>query len=198
MFRLGLTGSIATGKSTVLAEFKSLGASVYSADEAVHDLYENEAVKPVGAAFPEAIRDGKVDRAALSARLIGHPERLAKLESIVHPLVRQRMRAFSDDAAQRGAPLAVFDIPLLYETGQGADFDAVAATFCDEAEQRRRVLLRPGMSDEKLSAILVRQWTQNQKRAAADFVIDTNKPLDDVAQQVGVIFRTCVENSASS
>lgn len=198
MFRLGLTGSIATGKSTVLETFKALGAHTYSADQAVHDLYEDEAVAPVGAAFPGVVRDSKIDRAALSAQLVGHPERIKQLETIVHPLVRQRMRAFSDEAAKTGAKLAIFDIPLLYETGQGDDFDAVAVTFCDETEQRRRALLRPGMTDEKLQTILSRQWSQDQKRAAADFAIDTNQSFAAVEQQVADIFRACMETNSTS
>ncbi|MCB1516247.1 MAG: dephospho-CoA kinase [Hyphomicrobiaceae bacterium] len=197
MFRLGLTGSIATGKSTVLEAFKALGAQIYSADQAVHDLYEGEAVGPVSEAFPGTFREGKIDRTALSAQLVGHPERISQLESIVHPLVRRRMRAFSDEAAASGAAIAVFDIPLLYETGQGSDFDAVAVTFCDEQEQRRRALLRPAMTDEKLQTILSRQWSQDQKRAAADFAIDTNQSFAAVEQQVANIFRACTEMKTS-
>jgi dephospho-CoA kinase len=173
MLRIGLTGSIATGKSTVLEAFADFGAPVFSADEAVHDLYQGEAVRPVGAAFPGVIKDGKIDRAALSAVLVAQPERLKALETIVHPLVRQKISAFFDAAAKTGAGLAVVEIPLLLEGGHDYGVDAVAVTVCDPEIQRKRALARPGMTVEKLETILARQMPQDEKKQHATYVFDT-------------------------
>lgn len=178
MFRLGLTGSIATGKSTALKGFAELGAATFSADDAVHRLYGGgAAVGPVGAAFPGVVRDGAVDRALLAEKLVAAPGRIAELEAIVHPLVRDEMARFAAEAERDGAELAVFDIPLLYETGFDHGLDAVAVTVCAEAEQRRRALARPGMTVEKFEAILARQLPQGEKRRRADFVIETDGPV---------------------
>lgn len=189
MFRLGLTGSIATGKSTTLQAFADLGIPVFSSDDAVHALYKAEAVPPVEAVFPGVTTDGAIDRAKLSAILVAHPERLKSLEAIVHPLVRARINSFLAAAEAAGAKLAVVDIPLLFERGIDWGFDAVAVTVVDEAEQRRRALARPGMTVEKLNAILARQLPQAEKRARADYILDTGTSIDstraDVAALVG-------------
>jgi len=184
MFRLGLTGSIATGKSTVLKAFADLGIPVFSSDEAVHQLYRGAAVGPVDAAFPGVAIDGEIDRARLSAELVAHPERLPELEAIVHPLVRSRIAGFLASAAAGGAKLAVVDIPLLYERGVDWGLDAVLVTVVDEAEQRRRAMARPGMTAEKLGAILARQLPQADKRARADYVLDTSGALDSTRAAV--------------
>jgi dephospho-CoA kinase len=181
---VGLTGSIATGKSTVLAAFAELGVPTFSSDEAVHELYRGEAVPRVEALFPGVTRDGEIDRAALSARLVRHPERLKPLEDVVHPLVRKRVAAFLAEARSTGSPLAVVDIPLLLETGYDWGFDRIVVTAVDDATQRRRALARPGMSVEKLDAILARQVPQAEKRAKADVVIDTSGTLADTRAQV--------------
>ena len=139
MLKLGLTGSIATGKSTVLAAFAALGVPVFSSDEAVHELYAGEAVGPVGNAFPGVVRNGRVDRDTLSAALIADPKRLGELEGIVHPLVRRRIALFLEQAAATGAPLAVVDIPLLFEGGHDYGLDKVAVTVCNEAIERQRI-----------------------------------------------------------
>lgn len=189
MFKLGLTGSIATGKSTTLKAFADLGIPVFSSDDAVHDLYKAEAVGPVEAVFPGVTTDGAIDRAKLSAILVAHPERLRSLEAIVHPLVRARINRFLEESAAAGAELAVVDIPLLFERGVDWGLDAVAVTVVDEAEQRRRALARPGMTVEKLDAILARQMPQAEKRARADYILDTGRSIDstraDVAALVG-------------
>ena len=189
MFRLGLTGSIATGKSTALKAFADLGVPVFSSDDVVHELYRAEAVGPVEAVFPGVTTDGAIDRQKLSAILVAHPERLKSLEAIVHPLVRARINRFLEAAAATGAKLAVVDIPLLYERGVDWGLDAVAVTVVDEAEQRRRALARPGMTVEKLDAILARQMPQAEKRARADYILDTSRSIDstrdDVAALVG-------------
>ncbi len=177
MLKLGLTGSIATGKSTVLKAFADLGVPTFSSDEAVHDLYRGEAVAPVAAAFPGVAPEGVIDRERLSAQLLDDPRRLKQLEAIVHPLVRARIRRFLDEAEAAGAPLAVVDVPLLFENGVDWGFDAVAVTVVDEAEQRRRAMGRPGMSVEKLDAILARQMPQAEKVRRATYVIDTSGPI---------------------
>jgi dephospho-CoA kinase len=177
MLRLGLTGSIATGKSTVLEAFAALGVPTFSSDAAVHELYRGAAVPAVEALFPGVTRDGQIDRAELSRRLVGHPEKLRALEQAVHPLVRERIAAFLAAAASTGAPLAVVDIPLLFENGFDYGLDKVAVTAVDAATQRRRALARPGMSVEKLEVILARQVPQAEKIARADYVFDTAGPL---------------------
>lgn len=184
MLKLGLTGSIATGKSTVLSAFAALGVPVFSSDDAVHELYAGEAVSPVGAAFPGVVHDGRIDRAVLAAQLVADPGRIKALESIVHPLVRHRIAAFLAEAEARGAQLAVVDIPLLFETGHDYGLDAVAVTVVDDAAQRRRALSRPGMTVEKLETILARQLPQAEKRRRATYVFDTSAPPAEVEKRV--------------
>lgn len=140
MLKLGLTGSIATGKSTVLKAFAELGLPTFSSDDAVHELYRGAAVAPVEAAFPGVTVDGVIDRERLGRQLVGHPLRLKQLEAIVHPLVRARISSFLADAEARGETMAVVDIPLLFENGVDWGLDAVIVTVVDEAEQRRRAL----------------------------------------------------------
>lgn len=184
MLKLGLTGSIAAGKSTVLSAFAALGIPTFSSDEAVHALYRGEAVAPVEAAFPGVSRNGEIDRAALSAILVAHPEQLGILEAIVHPLVRAKIARFLADNEAAGADLAVVDIPLLYERGIDWGFDKVLVVAVDPATQRIRALARPGMSVEKLEAILARQMPQAEKLKRADLVIRTDGTLDDTRRQV--------------
>ena len=190
MLKLGLTGSIATGKSTVLAAFAALGVPVFSSDEAVHELYAGEAVGPVGKAFPGVVREGLVDRDTLSAALIADPKRLGELERIVHPLVRRRIALFLEQAAATGAPLAVVDIPLLFEGGHDYGLDKVAVTVCDEATQRQRALARPGMTVEKLETILARQLSQAEKRKRADYIFDTSGPISATEAKVKALVDT--------
>jgi dephospho-CoA kinase len=184
MRSIGLTGSIATGKSTVLSAFADLGVPVFSSDEAVHRLYEGEAVAPVGAAFPGVVKDGRIDRAALSTILVAEPARMAALEAIVHPLVRRDISRFLQDTARSGAALAVVDIPLLFESGHDYGLDAVAVTVCDRAVQRARALARPGMTVEKLETILARQMPQDEKIKRATYVFDTNGEVEVTRQKV--------------
>lgn len=184
MLKLGLTGSIATGKSTVLAAIAELGVPTFSSDEAVHELYRGAAVAPVEAAFPGVAVDGVIDREKLSRQLLGHPARLRQLEAIVHPLVRSRIRAFLEGVAARAEPLAVVDIPLLFENGVDWGLDAIIVTTVDEAEQRRRALARPGMTVEKLDAILARQLPQAEKVKRATYIIDTSDTIAATRQRV--------------
>jgi dephospho-CoA kinase len=172
MIVLGLTGSIGTGKSTTAAMFHDLGVPVHDADATVHDLYRREAVEPVAARFREA------------AILAQSPERFGELEAIIHPLVRAREKAFLDAERQNGSALVLLDIPLLYETGGEARVDKVVVVTCDPETQRRRVLARPGMTEEKFALILSRQMPDAEKRRRADFVIDTGKGLEAARKQV--------------
>jgi dephospho-CoA kinase len=189
VIKLGLTGSIATGKSTVLQAFADLGVPVFSSDEAVHALYQGEAVPVVEALFPGVSHNGAIDRAELSRRLVGAPEKLKSLESAVHPLVRARMRKFIDKAQSTGAPLAVIDVPLLFETGFDYGLDRIAVTVVDETIQRDRALARPGMTVDKLGAILARQMPQAEKQKRADYVFDTAVPIEETRAQVADLVR---------
>ena len=184
MLTLGLTGSIATGKSTVLAAFADLGIPTFSSDEAVHELYAGAAVAPVEAAFPGVSKRGAIDRIELGRRLVADPSRLSELEAIVHPLVRRRISQFLAAAAATGARIAVVDIPLLFENGIDWGFDAIVVTTVDEAEQRRRALARPGMTVEKLEAILARQLPQAEKLRRATYVLDTSAPVEAARRAV--------------
>ena len=198
MRKLGLTGSIASGKSTVLAQFAALGVPVFSADEAVHQLYRGEAVPVVEALFPGVSHSGEIDRQALSRRLLEQPERLNELEAAVHPLVRARIGRFLAEAEASGARLAVVDIPLLFETGFDYGFDHVATTWAPDAEIRARALARPGMTVEKLDAILARQMPQGEKRKRADYVIVTTGPPDRLKAAVEALAEELTANPKDS
>jgi len=184
MWKIGLTGSIATGKSTVLKAFADLGVPVFSSDDAVHELYAGEAAPAVEGLFPGVTHNGVVDRAALSQRLVGHPDKLKELEALVHPLVRARIGRFLAEAQSTGAALAVVDIPLLFEGGFDYGLDRVAVTMAEPATYRKRALARPGMSVEKLEAILARQMPQDEKRKHADYILYTEGPLQKTREAV--------------
>jgi dephospho-CoA kinase len=180
MWRIGITGSIATGKSTVLKAFADLDVPVFSADAAVADLYSGAAVAPVEAAFPGVTVDGRIDRNLLSQRLAADPSGFRRLEAIVHPLVRSHIASFMDRAEANGHALAVVEVPLLFESGHDYGFDAIAVTWVDEATQRQRALARPGMTVEKLETILARQLPQAEKKAKATYLFDTGRSVDAV------------------
>ena len=181
--KLGLTGSIATGKSTVLKAFADLDVPTFSSDDYVHELYRGEAVAPVEAAFPGVAVDGVIDRQRL-AHLLQSPERLKQLEAIVHPLVRAGIRRFLADAEAAGEAIAVVDIPLLFENGVDWGLDGVVVTVVDEAEQRRRALARPGMTVDKLEAILARQMPQAEKIKRATYILDTSTSIEATRDEV--------------
>jgi dephospho-CoA kinase len=187
MFRLGLTGSIATGKSTVLEAFKDLGVPVYSADAAVAELYAGEAVPAVEALFPGVAVDGMIDRQRLAERLRNDPSGFPKLEAVVHPLVRGRIGDFLASAEEAGYALAVVEVPLLYESGYDYGFDAIAVTHVEAAEQRRRALARPGMSGDKLDTMLARQMPQAEKKGRADYLIDTGTSIAETRAAVAAL-----------
>lgn len=184
MIVLGLTESIGTGKSTTAAMFHDLGVPVHDADATVHDLYRTDAVAPVAERFPEALKEGVIDRKTLSATLARFPGRFAALEAIIHPLVRAREKAFLDAERDRGSPLVLLDIPLLYETGGEGRVDKVVVVTCDPDIQRQRVLARPGMTEEKFQLILSRQMPDAEKRRRADFLIDTGRGLEAARKAV--------------
>ncbi len=178
MIVLGLTGSIGMGKSTTARMFMDEGVPVHDSDEAVHRLYAGVAAPLIEARFPGTVVDGAVDRDRLSKVVIGKPDALRDLEAIVHPLVRADADAFLARHRAAGAPLAVLDIPLLYETGGRGRVDRVVVVTAPAAAQRERVLARPGMTEEKFAAILARQVPDAEKRARADYVIDTGEGLE--------------------
>jgi dephospho-CoA kinase len=189
---IGLTGSIGMGKSTTAAMFREAGVPVYDADAVVHDLYDTggAAVGPVGEAFPGVVKDGKVDREALRQAVLGKPDELKRLNGIVHPLVGRDRGKFFEDATAAGADMVVMDIPLLFETGGDANVDAVVVVSAPAEMQRERVLARPGMSPERLDAILVQQVADAEKRARAHFVVDTSRGLEPARAQVAEIIAT--------
>jgi dephospho-CoA kinase len=182
---------MATGKSTVAGMFKKRGVPIYDADKAVHALYENEAVGPVGELFPNAVVNGRIERAELSKYVLGNKENLAKLEAIVHPLVHQKMHAFLREHEEKNTQLVILEIPLLFETGKDYPLDKIAVTFCDDEIQKQRALSRPGMTEEKFLAIKQRQMPQAEKRERADFEIDTGTTPEQTQQAVDHIIETC-------
>jgi dephospho-CoA kinase len=185
-FIVGLTGSIGMGKTETAKLFARLGIPVHDADAVVHALYDKggEAVGSIGEVFPESVKDGRVDRTALGARLASDEAAFQRLEAIVHPLVRKAERSFLDAAIQRGDGLVVLDIPLLFETAADARVDAVIVVSAPPEIQRARVLAREGMTLEKLEAIHARQIPDVDKRAKADFVIETDKGLAHAFESV--------------
>jgi dephospho-CoA kinase len=187
MFILGLTGSLGMGKSTTARFFAEAGVPVHDADAVVHRLYEGEAAAAIEAAFPGATTGGKVDRNKLAARVLGDAAALKRLEAIVHPLVQQAEERLLAEAEARGERIAVLDIPLLFETGGDRRVDAVVVVSAPPKVQRARVLERPGMTVEKLEAILAKQMPDAEKRARADFVVDTAQGYEAARAQVRAI-----------
>ena len=195
MIIVGLTGSIGMGKSTVAAMFAKLGAATWNADDAVHRLYAKSgaAVSPMREAFPDAVVNGSVDRDRLGALVLNDREALRKLEAIVHPLVAADRIGFIEAAKAAGAAVALMDIPLLFETGQEKSFDAIVVVSASEDAQRARVLARPGMTAEKLDAILKRQLPDAEKRARADYVIPTDVSLAETEAAVKTVYDQIVK-----
>ena len=190
MIRIALTGSIGMGKSTVARMFEGIGIPVFDADAEVRRFQgpEGALVGPIGERFPGTVRDGVLDRDRLAELVLDDPQRLAALEQIVHPAVRQARAAFIDK--HRGVPALIFEIPLLFETGGEGDFDKVIVVSAPAEVQRSRVLKRPGMTAEKLQSILSRQMPDEEKRRRADFVVDTSEGFDSARAQVRAILST--------
>ena len=189
MLVVGLTGSIAMGKTETARMFARLGFPVFDADAAVHRLYDSggAAVPLIEGAFPGAVSEGRVDRARLSEIVAGDPQALARLEALVHPLVRREQETFLEAAREAGHEFAVLDIPLLFETGRDRDVDAIVVASAPEDVQKARVLARPLMTQEKFAAILARQMPDSEKRRRADHVVDTSRGLEEAFTQVRAI-----------
>jgi dephospho-CoA kinase len=175
---IGLTGSIAMGKSTVSAMFAELGVPTFDADDAVRGFYAGDGVDAVEAAFPGVVVSGQVDRERLGARVLGDGEALRRLEGLVHPAVAGARARFLERAAAVGRRLVIVDVPLLFETGGEANVDLVVVVSAPESIQRERALSRAGMTEAKLKAILGRQTPDAEKMRRAHFVIDTRGRLE--------------------
>jgi dephospho-CoA kinase len=193
MIILGLTGSIGMGKSTTAKLFAEAGVPVYDADATVHKIYEGEAAPAIEAAFPGTTVDGKVDRNKLSAQVVHDPEAMKRLEQIVHPMLRTYHQKFLHDAEASGAPVAVVDVPLLFETGGEQRVDAVVVVTATPEIQRQRVLARDNMTAERFDAILARQLPDAEKRKRAHFVVDTSHGLDPVRARIRDILDEAVK-----
>ncbi|HEX2654712.1 MAG TPA: dephospho-CoA kinase [Xanthobacteraceae bacterium] len=189
MFVLGLTGSIGMGKSTTARFFADAGVPVHDADAVVHRLYEGEAVAAIETAFPGTTANGKVDRNKLGERVLGDAEAIKRLETIVHPMVRQAEKQFLMQAAAKGARVVVLDIPLLFETKAEDRVDAVVVVSASPELQRQRALARPDMNPGKLQAILAKQVPDTEKRRRAHFIVDSSESYDSARAQVHGILR---------
>lgn len=190
MIILGLTGSIGMGKSTTAGFFADAGIAVYNADEAVHELYKSAPViQWFKQNFPKCLTDGKIDREKLSQEIIADPEKLELLEKYIHPLVREKEKAFVKNHRDKGDKLVVLDIPLLFEKGPEGRVDKIVVVSAPKSIQRQRVLARPGWSDKKFDHILSRQIPDREKRKRADFVIDTGQGLDHAKAEVGLLIQ---------
>jgi dephospho-CoA kinase len=189
MIVLGLTGSVGMGKSATAKMFADEGVPVFDADAAVHMLYEGEAAPLIAAAFPGTVSAGRVDRERLSRAVVGNSEAFARLEAIIHPLVRKARETFLALAKAEGAEIAVLDIPLLFETGGEREVDKIVVVSAPLPVQKERVLARPGMTEEKFSAIVAKQMPDSEKRKRADFVIDTSRGFEAARAEARAILR---------
>lgn len=199
MIIAGLTGSIGMGKSTVGQMFRELGAAVLDSDAVVHALYTKggAGVAPVAALFPNALVEGAIDRARLSAAVVGKPDAMKQLEAIVHPLVRRAQLDFIEANRRERKPLVILDIPLLFEIGAEGRVDHIIVVSAPADTQRRRVLARPGMSVEKFEKILASQMPDADKRQRADWVIDTSGDLEATRAQVRKVFEQLTEQNGA-
>lgn len=200
MIVVGLTGSIAMGKTETAKVFRALNIPVFDSDAEVHRQYEKggkgaEIISPL---FPEAVVDGAVGRKILAKRVLADPEAMRNLEAAIHPIVRASQDAFLRKCRASGEAMAVLDIPLLFETGREAEVDVIVVVSAPPEIQRQRVLQRPGMTPEKLNRILARQMPDEEKRARADYVVDTSKGLDFAAAQVRDIVSGLLKNHPGS
>jgi dephospho-CoA kinase len=189
---IGLTGSIAMGKSTVSAMFAELGVPAFDADDAVRGFYAGDGATAIEAAFPGVVVSGQVDRERLGARVLGDREALQRLEGLVHPAVADARAHFVDRAVAAGRRFTIVDVPLLFETGGEANVDLVVVVSAPESIQRRRALSRAGMTEAKLKAILARQMSDAEKRRRAHFVIDTRGRLELTRAVVAQFARSVV------
>lgn len=198
MWKIGVTGSIATGKSTLLAAFAAQGIPVFSADAAVAELYAGPDAAEVDRLFPGVLRDGVVDRALLAQRLAADPGGFARLEALIHPLVRERIAAFLEQAEADGAIAAAVEVPLLFESGHDYGFDAIAVTHVDEALQTERIMARPGMTVEKRQTLVARQLPQAEKMKRATYLFDTGRPRAEIDAMVAALVASIRANKDRS
>lgn len=189
MLIIGLTGSIGMGKSTTAMMLREAGVAVHDADATVHKLYAGSAAPLIEAAFPGTLQGGSIDRQCLSQAVLGKPEALKSLESIIHPLVQAEEKAFLQHAYKAGARLVVLDIPLLFEVNGANRVDAVLLVTAPAAVQKQRVLARQGMTEEKLEAILARQMPDSEKRRRAHAMIDTSLGLEHARGEISAFLR---------
>ena len=188
MITVGLTGSIATGKTEVAKLFAAAEIPVFDSDAEVHALYAGKpAAELLGSVFPGVVVDGRIDRQRLGQAVLGSPEDLKKLELLVHPLVRKKQEDFIAHWQKQRSPVVVLDIPLLFEIGREKELDYVIVVSADEGIQRKRALARPGMTEEKLASILARQMPDVEKRRRADFVIENSGSLEHLRLQVDAL-----------
>jgi dephospho-CoA kinase len=183
-FVLCLTGSLGMGKTTAAKFFAEAGVPVHDSDAVVHALYDGEAVPLIEAAFPGSTSAGQVDRNKLSAMVLHDNAALARLETIIHPLVTASRERFLAEAQARGERVAVVDIPLLFETAAQSRCDAVVVVSAPPEIQRQRALDRPGMTEEKLAALLSKQMPDDEKRRRADFIVDSSQDFDRTRAQI--------------
>ncbi len=184
MLIIGLTGSIGMGKSTVAGQFRDRGIAVCDADAEVHRLYEGKAVPLIQEAFPGTVVDGRVDRAKLSAQVVGNKAAMSRLEALIHPLVRKAEQDFLLQAQRSGHAMAVLEVPLLFETGGDDLVDITIVVSAGALLQRDRVLSRPGMTAEKFERILAQQLPDDEKKRRADFVVDTSSSIEETRREL--------------
>ena len=190
MLVIGLTGSIGMGKTTAAQRFAANSIPVFDADAEVHRLYEGTAAPLIEQAFPGTTRSGKVNRVALAEVLLADKKAMPRLEAIVHPLVRAARQDFLTRHARDGAEMVVLEIPLLFETGAEKHIDVSVVVTAPAGVQRNRVLKRPGMSADKLYALLANQMADKEKHERADFVVDTNRSLEETAAEIDRIIES--------
>ncbi|KEC56067.1 dephospho-CoA kinase [Bartonella koehlerae] len=196
---IGLTGSIAMGKSTVADFFRQAGISVFSSDEAVYQLYKSESILSlIEHTFPGVVENGKMSRLKLSEILINDNKKLQTLEKIIHPLVQKKEKEFVDTARQQGEKLVVLDTPLLFETKGEKRVDNVVVVSTSLAIQKERAMIRKNMNEKKFSFINARQMPDEKKRARADFIIDTGKDLENTRQQVLFVIKSLLKNETNA
>jgi dephospho-CoA kinase len=195
---LGLTGSIGMGKSTVGKMFEVENIPLYNVDAEIHKFYQvgGIAVEPISKVFPDAVIEGRVDRPTLSKLVLGDDVAIKKLEAIVHPMVGSHRTEFLRSAKDNGHDMVILDVPLIFETNGMKNFDKIVVVSAPADQQRARVLARDDMSAEKFEAILARQLPDAEKRARADFVIDTGVGLDETRAQVQKLIKTLREEFA--
>lgn len=198
MLVVGLTGSIGMGKSTAAARFRARGIAVFDADAEVHRLYAGPLAEEIDRAFPGSLTNGVVDRAKLTEQLIAAPSRFKELEAIVHPRVREAERNFLQAEHAHGASIAVLEVPLFFEAGRDEHVDAIVVVTASPEIQRQRVLARDGMTVAKFEAVVARQLPEAEKKARADYVVNTSESVENCNSQIDVIIAKLPALSATA